>query len=143
MNSYTVSPEDASPDDVAALTELVAVIQHVQRTEDADGFLALFDADAVWVTGAGSRLVGLDVIADFTRQVLPGAMVDSSVTYDVDHIRFITPDLALTGVNQEYTDVTGEPLDPRSLGRPTYIWLRSGNTWRIVAGQNTTYIEGR
>ena len=22
---------------------------------------------------------------------------------DVDHIRFITPDLALTGVNQEYT----------------------------------------
>ena len=133
MNSYTVSPKDASPDDVAALTELVAVIQHVQRTEDVDGFLALFDADAVWVTGAGSRLVGLDVIADFTRQVLPGAMVDGSVTYDVDHIRFITPDLALTGVNQEYTDVTGEPLDPRSLGRPTYIWMRSGNTWRIVA----------
>ncbi len=143
MNSYTVSPKDASPDDVAALTQLVAVIQHVQRTEDVDGFLALFDADAVWVTGAGSRLVGLDVIADFTRQVLPGAMVDGSVTYDVDHIRFITPDLALTGVNQEYTDVTGEPLDPRSLGRPTYIWMRSGNTWRIVAGQNTTYIEGR
>ena len=143
MNSYTVSPEDASPDDVAALAELVAVLQQVQRTEDADGFLALFDADAVWVNGAGSRLVGLDVIADFTRQVLPGAMVDGSVTYDVDHIRFITPDLALTGVNQEYTDVTGEPLDPRSLGRPTYIWVRSGNSWRIVAGQNTTYIEGR
>ena len=80
MNSYTVSPKDASPDAVAALTELVAVIQHVQRTEDVDGFLALFDADAVWVTGAGSRLVGLDVIADFTRQVLPGAMVDGSVT---------------------------------------------------------------
>ena len=143
MNSYTVSPEDASPDDVAALIELVAVIEQVQRTEDADGFLALFDADAVWVTGAGLRLVGLDVIADFTRQVLPGAMVDGSVTYDVDHIRFITPDLALTGVNQEYTDVTGETLDPRSLGRPTYIWVRSGNSWRIVAGQNTTYIEGR
>ena len=141
MNSYTVSPADASPDDVAALAELVAVIQRVQRTEDADGFLALFDADAVWVNGAGSRLVGLDVIADFTRQVLPGSMVDGSVTYDVDHIRFITPDLALTGVNQEYTDVTGKPLDPRSLGRPTYIWIRSGDTWRIVAGQNTTYIE--
>ena len=141
MNSYTVSPEDASPDDVAALAELVAVIQQVQRTEDVDGFLALFDADAVWVNGAGSRLVGLDAIADFTRQVLPGAMVDGSVTYDVDHIRFITPDLALTGVDQEYTDVTGKPLDPRSLGRPTYIWIRSGDTWRIVAGQNTTHIE--
>lgn len=68
----------------------------------------------------------LDVIADFTRQVFPGATVDGSVTYHVDHIRFITPGLALTGVNQEYTDVTGEPLDPRSLGRPTYIWMRSG-----------------
>lgn len=58
MNSYTVSPEHAPPDDVAALVELVAVIQQVQRTEDTDGFLALFAADAVWVNGAGSRLVG-------------------------------------------------------------------------------------
>lgn len=68
-------------------------------------------------------------------------MVDGSVTYEVDHIRFIPPDLALTGVNQEYTDLAGKPLDPRSLGRPTYIWIRSGDTWRIVAGQNTTYTE--
>ena len=64
MNSYTVSPEDASPDDVAALIELVAVIEQVQRTEDADGFLALFDADAVWVTGAGLRLVGWGLRTD-------------------------------------------------------------------------------
>ena len=45
MNSHTVSPKNASPDDAAALAELVAVIQQVQRTEDVDGFLALFDAD--------------------------------------------------------------------------------------------------
>lgn len=140
MNSYTVSPENAPSDDVEALVDLVAFIEHVQRTENVEAFLSLFDPDAVWVNGAGSRLVGLDVIADFTRQVLPGAMADGSVTYDVDHIRFITPDIALTGVNQEYTDPDGTPLEPRSLGRPTYVWSRYRDSWRIVAGQNTTYV---
>lgn len=140
MNSYTVSPEHASPADVADLVDLVGFVQHVQRTEDVDGFLSLFDPDAVWVNGAGSRLVGLDVIADFTRQVLPGAMADGSVTYDVDHIRFITPDIALTGVNQEYTAPDGTALEPRSLGRPTYVWSRYRDSWRIVAGQNTTFV---
>lgn len=140
MNSYTVSPEHAPSDDVAALVELVAFIEHVQRTENVEGFLSLFDPDAIWVNGAGSRLVGLDVISDFTGRVLPGAMADGSVTYAVDHIRFITPDVVLTGVNQEYLAADGSSLEPRSLGRPTYVWTRYRDSWRIVAGQNTTYV---
>ena len=135
MNSYTVSPEDASPDDVDALTELVAVIQQVQRTEDTDGFLALFDADAVWVTGAGSRLVGLDVIADFTRQVLPGAMVDGSVTYDVDHIPFHHPepraDRRRPGVHRSDRRAPGSPL-----ARPPDIRLDA--QWEHLADRRRT-----
>ncbi|GIH25408.1 hypothetical protein Aph01nite_37180 [Acrocarpospora phusangensis] len=135
---HTIAPEGASSHDVERLVELVAVIERTQREEDVEGFLALFDADAVWVTGGGRRLVGLDTIAAFTRSVLPGAMADASVRYDVEHIRFVTPEVALTAVRQEYLDAEGKPLTPRSLGLPSYLWQRGAEgDWSIVAGQNT------
>ena len=34
-----------------------------------------------------------------------------SVTYEVEHIAFITSDVALTGVRQQYTDAAGSPLE--------------------------------
>ncbi|AGZ40546.1 hypothetical protein AFR_11285 [Actinoplanes friuliensis DSM 7358] len=122
------------------LTDLVAELERSQRQEDVDGFLALFDPSAVWVNGAGRRLIGLDEISEFTRGVLPGAMATGSVDYDVEHVAFITPDVALTGVRQQYTDLDGRPLAEDGAGSPTYVWIRTGSTWRIVAGQNTAVI---
>ena len=124
-----------------AVDELVARVAELERTqqhEDIEGFLALFNDDAVWVTGGGRRLVGLPAIADFTRTVLPGAMADGSVTYTVAHVLFITDDVALTGVNQQYVDLRGRRT---SAGLPTYIWRRREDTWCIIAGQNTAVVE--
>jgi uncharacterized protein (TIGR02246 family) len=135
---HTITPAEASSLDAGRLVELVALVERTQRGEDVEGFLALFDPEAVWVTGGGRRLVGLDTIAAFTRSVLPGAMADASVRYEVEHIRFVTPDVALTAVRQEYLTAEGEPLTPRSLGMPSYLWRRgAGGDWSIVAGQNT------
>jgi uncharacterized protein (TIGR02246 family) len=100
----TTSPSDAPADDVEALLRRVAELERTQQHEDVEGFLALFDPTAVWVTGGGVRLIGLDVIAEFTRRVLPGAMSDGSVTYEVEHVAFVQPDVALTGVRQQYLD---------------------------------------
>ena len=123
-------------DTVTELVKLVAVLERSQREEDVDGFLALFDEAAVWVTGGGRRLIGFDAISAFTREVLPGGMGGGSVDYVVERVRLITPDVALTGVRQQYTDRDGRAVaDGR--GNPTYIWLRTGDTWKIVAGQNT------
>ncbi|GAA1742820.1 SgcJ/EcaC family oxidoreductase [Luedemannella helvata] len=121
--------------DTEMLTGLVATIERTQRAEDVVGFLALFDPDAVWVTGGGRRLIGRTAIAEFTRAVLPGGMAGGSVTYKVEHIAFITDDVAVTGVNQQYTGPDGRPT---GAGLPTYVWRRAGGTWRIVVGQNTT-----
>lgn len=131
----SVFPPDAPAEDVQALIERVAVLERTQREEDGEGFLALFDSQAVWVTGGGRRLIGLDTIAEFTRKVLPGAMADGSVNYEVEHILFITPDVALTGVRQQYVDLQGNPT---GAGLPSYVWRRTDGTWRIVTGQNTT-----
>jgi uncharacterized protein (TIGR02246 family) len=135
MNSRpTVAPPGSSPEDVVALIARVAELERTQQKEDVQGFLDLFDPLAVWVTGGGKRLIGLEVISDFTRSVLPGAMSDGSVRYAVEHILFISPDVALTGVRQQYIDLNGHPT---SAGLPSYVWRRTGGAWKIITGQNT------
>src|SRR4051794_39673187 len=127
----TISPPAAPVHDVHDLIALVAELERAQQQEDVAGFLALFDPAAVWVNGAGRRLIGLPEIAEFTRGVLPGAMAEASVTYHVAHIAFVTPDVALTGVQQQYFDRDGQPSG--GAGSPSYLWSRTGDTWRIVA----------
>ncbi|MGH8894313.1 MAG: SgcJ/EcaC family oxidoreductase [Actinomycetes bacterium] len=137
----TVHPSDAASADTDALIEGVSTLERCQRQEDVDGFLELFDESAVWVNGAGRRLIGLDEIAAFTRQVLPGAFATGSVNYEVQHILFIRSDVALTGVRQEYLDAEGQPLGEAAFGSPSYVWRRRGDTWKIIAGQNTAVID--
>jgi uncharacterized protein (TIGR02246 family) len=130
----TVSPPQSSLKDVQTLVQRVAELERTQQQEDVQGFLALFDPLAVWVTGGGKRLIGLHVISDFTQTVLPGAMADGSVRYNVEHVLFISPDVVLTGVRQQYIDRAGNPT---SAGLPSYVWRRTDGVWRIIAGQNT------
>ena len=139
--SVTVHPSDASSADTDALIERVSNLERCQRQEDVDGFLDLFDEAAVWVNGAGRRLIGRDEIAAFTRQVLPGAFATGSVNYEVQHILFIRSDVALTGVRQEYVDAQGRPLPDAAFGSPSYVWRRNGDSWKIIAGQNTSVIQ--
>lgn len=116
---------------VAALVARVAGLERAQLSEDVDGFVELFDADAVWVSAGGVRLIGREAIAAFTAKVLPGAFANGTVRFEVEHVRFITPDVALTGVDQEYLDLERRSLTPRREGRPTYIWLRRDGQWRV------------
>jgi uncharacterized protein (TIGR02246 family) len=140
MTTPSVTPSSAPARDVHDLVGLVAELERSQQQEDVDGFLALFAPAAVWVNGAGRRLIGLDEISEFTRAVLPGAMADGSVTYEVEHVAFVTPDVALTGVRQQYLDGEGKPLVADGAGSPTYLWSRAGGIWKIVAGQNTAVV---
>jgi uncharacterized protein (TIGR02246 family) len=130
----SVSPAGPAPEAVEALVQRVAELERTQQQEDVEGFLALFDSLAVWVTSGGKRLIGLDVIAGFTRTVLPGAMSDGSVRYEVEHVLFIAPEVALTAVRQQYVDLAGRPT---AAGLPSYVWRRADGSWRIIAGQNT------
>ncbi len=131
-----------STKDAQELVAQVAELERTQLAEDVEGFAALFDEHAVWITGGGRRLVGRAAIAAFTREVLPGAFVTGSVRYDVAHIRFITEDVALTSVDQEYLTTDGQPVSPRQEGRPTYVWHRRDGRWLIASGQNTAVPSG-
>jgi uncharacterized protein (TIGR02246 family) len=130
---------DGVPDDVAGhLVERVSELESSQLEEDVDGFVALFLPHATWVTGGGRRLVGRNEIEQFTRSVLPGAFAQGSVRYDVELVRMLALDVAVTGVRQTYFDEHG---GASSHGLPTYVWTRVGNEWYLAVGQNTTVLQ--
>lgn len=130
---------DGVPDDVVSqLVARVSELECSQLGEDVDAFVALFLPQATWVTGGGLRLVGRDDIEEFTRSVLPGAFARGSVRYEVELVRILGPDVAVTGVSQTYFDEQGAASGH---GLPTYVWTRVGGDWYLAVGQNTTVLE--
>jgi uncharacterized protein (TIGR02246 family) len=103
--------------------------------------VGLLAPKAVWLIGGGRRLTGRDEIRAFTEKVLPGAMKDSTARYEVVHISFVRPDVAVANVRQRPVTHDGEPLDGQPEGRPVYVMAENEGRWEIVAAQNTIYIE--
>lgn len=136
MHSPTTE-NDTRQRDITAIEERVAELQSAQQTENVEGFISLFTPEAVWVTAHGKRLTGRDEIHDFTKKVLPGAMKDSTATYEVDHISFVRDDVAVVNVHQQPITHDGEPLDGAPHGSPVYVMAKEEGEWKISAGQNT------
>lgn len=134
----TPHSEPALSSETPALVHVVAALQHAQQHERVSDFVELFHDDATWVTGGGRRLIGRSEIAEFTAKVLPGAMSESTATYDVEHIVLIRPDVAVVSVRQRPVSLDGNPLEAVPEGRPTYVMAKDREgAWKIVAGQNT------
>jgi uncharacterized protein (TIGR02246 family) len=128
--------------EVAAIEERVSELEKAQQQESVEDFVGLLAAQAVWVTGGGRRLTGRDEIHAFTKKVLPGAMKDSTATYEVVHVSFVRPDVAVVNVRQRPVTHDGELLEGQPEGRPLYVMAEEEGQWEIVAAQNTIYIEG-
>ncbi|MGK5671804.1 SgcJ/EcaC family oxidoreductase [Micromonospora sp. URMC 106] len=123
--------------EIAAITQVVATVEHAQRNELVEEFVSLFREDAIWTTGAGKLLIGRDAIAAFTRQVLPGAMKGLVPSYEVVHVLFIRPDVAAVKVRQRYFSPAGELLTEQGEGTPMYVMSKEDGRWLLTANQNT------
>lgn len=122
--------------DLQAIREIVAAVEYSQNNELPEDFVALFRHDAIWTTGGGRRLFGRDAIAEFTRSVLPGGMAGTTVTFEVEHVLFIRPDVAAVKVRQVYR--TAEGLD---VGTPLFVMAKEDGRWLLSACQNTEVAE--
>jgi uncharacterized protein (TIGR02246 family) len=122
--------------EIPAIEQVVAVVEHSQNNELPDEFVSLFRADAIWTTGGGKRLFGRDAIAAFTHQVLPGAMRDTAVTFEVEHVLFIRPDVAAVKVRQVY-----QTPDGQEVGTPMFVMAKEDGHWRLTACQNTSVLD--
>lgn len=106
----TVMDQQTREAETEAIKQVIATIQHSQQNELPDEFVGLFRADAIWTTGHGKRLTGRDEISAFTHKVLPGAMKDSTATYEVVHVLFIRPDVAAVKAQAQYWTLEGQPI---------------------------------
>jgi uncharacterized protein (TIGR02246 family) len=136
-----MSKQAAQEVDVALIKETVAKLERAQQNERVFDFLRLFTAEPVWVTAHGRRLTGRDEIGEFTEQVLPGSMKERTARYEVVHISFLRPDVAVVNVRQRPVTHDGEPVQAQPEGRPVYVMTREQGQWLIAAGQNTQVKE--
>ncbi|MEV2214874.1 SgcJ/EcaC family oxidoreductase [Streptomyces sp. NPDC050997] len=117
--------------EIEAIKQVVATVEHAQNKELPDEFLSLFRADAIWTTGHGKRLFGRDAISTFTHQVLPGAMQGLTMTFELEHVLFIRPDVAAVKLRQVY-----QTPDGPDVGSPLWIMAKEGGRWCLTACQN-------
>ncbi len=129
MQIQPATAADSCRDDVDAITELVTDLERAQRNEQPAAFTGLFQTDTVWVTAHGKRLTGWDEINEFTHRVLPGAMRESTATYEVCHILFVRPDVAVVNVRQRPIFSDGSPVPDVPEGRPVYVLARNDGIW--------------
>lgn len=117
--------------DLDAIRQLVATVEHAQNNENPDEFLALFRSDAIWTTGGGKRLYGLDAISEFTRQALPGGMRGLTVGFELEHVLSIRPDVVAVKLRQVYQTPEGADV-----GSPLWVLAKEGGRWLLTACQN-------
>ncbi|MFD5897145.1 SgcJ/EcaC family oxidoreductase [Streptomyces sp. NPDC060366] len=117
--------------EIEAIKQVVATVEHAQNNELPDEFLSLFRADAIWTTGDGKRLFGHDAISAFTHQVLPGGMQGLTMTFELEHVLFIRPDVAAVKLRQMYQTPEGPDV-----GSPLWIMAKEDGRWLLTACQN-------
>ncbi|MBM7790543.1 SgcJ/EcaC family oxidoreductase [Tenggerimyces flavus] len=122
--------------DLEAILQVVATVEHAQNNELPDEFLQLFRSDAIWTTGGGKRLFGLEEISAFTHQVLPGGMAGLSMKFELEHVLFIRPDVAAVKLKQIYT--TPDGLD---IGSPLWVLAKENGKWLLTACQNIIVLD--
>lgn len=134
METTTIDQQTQEAE-IEAIKQVIAKLEHSQENELPEEFVGLFRADAIWTTGHGKRLTGRHEISSFTHQVLPGAMKDSTATYEVVDVLFIRPDVAAVKAHAQYWTLEGAPIG--NAGTPLYVMAKEDGQWRLVACQNT------
>nr|MDT0516219.1 SgcJ/EcaC family oxidoreductase [Streptomyces sp. DSM 41633] len=134
METTTIDQQTQEAE-IEAIKQVIAKLEHSQENELPEEFVGLFRADAIWTTGHGKRLTSRHEISSFTHQVLPGAMKDSTATYEVVDVLFIRPDVAAVKAHAQYWTLEGAPIG--NAGTPLYVMAKEDGQWRLVACQNT------
>ena len=126
-----------STDDMAAVRAVIAQTERAFNTHDPDLLVAPMADDVVTVGVNGARMMGRAAVLDAARAGFAGPLRDQYARYDVAHVSFPRPDVALVHKDATATDPDGTPVGVGHAMRALYVLVRGDDGWRIAARQNT------
>ena len=140
----TTAPIPTLHDATDAIHRLVEAAERLQS--DVDGFTALLTDDVVIVNFGGRRVRGRDAVRAAMEQALASPLADVTTTQQVDHLRFLRPDVALVECTKFVHD--GRPVDAvdgrrpglADRGRLTFVVVEHDSRWLIASAQTTPVV---
>ena len=126
-----------NPADEAAVCDLYQQLMDGWNRGSGDAFAAVFTEDGDLVAFDGTHFKGRKEIAPFHQQLFDKWMKGSRLVGQVEHVRFLSPDVALlhTVGGTVMRDKT-EPSPERD-SIQTLVTTRQNGEWRLAAFQNT------
>ena len=140
-------------EDESVIRQVVQRLEAAWNAADGAGFGASFTEDADFVNILGAHHTGRAAIAAGHEEILRTIYRGSRVSYTVERVRFIRPEVAVAFLRARLVSFLAvAPDDPRraSLGgaspredvaRPTMVLVKDRGTWKIVVFQNTRVAE--
>ena len=136
-----------------AIQQIVKQLESAWNAGDSVAYAAPFVDDADFVDVLGLHHNGRAPIEAGHRQIFDTIYRGSTVSYSVEGIRFVRPDVAIAFVRARLLSrLTVGVDDPRRTSqvgegiredhaRPTMILAKNNGKWRIVGFQNTRIAE--
>ena len=126
--------------DEQALRDIVAKLEAAWNSADVNAWCSLFADDVDFIHILGAHYSGRPAIEHGHRVIWDTIYKGSIVKYDVEKIRPVTPEAAVVFVlgSLKFFD---NGVERNVKARPTLGVQKSGDTWQIVAFQNTLAAE--
>jgi uncharacterized protein (TIGR02246 family) len=143
-NRPTLAVEGAEAQEaIDAVARLVEELQAGWDQRDADLSNRHFAADVMWGSPLGGTVQGYEKLHAIHVRLKQERRGGSSSRFEIVRVLAPTPGVAVAQVRRVALDPDGEPLKPSGniagsfseIG--LYVLVRRGDTWWLVAGQNT------
>ena len=125
-------------DDKAAITAVMAGMNHAWARNDAEAYGSLFTEDATYITFVGTYYSGRADIVECHRTLFAKFLKNTKLAAEISDIRFYGPDTAVvTGRGDTYKGATA-PRPAKLSKTQTCTFVREPDgQWRVAAFQNT------
>lgn len=144
-------PLTTQSDDDRAIRAVVARCEAAWNASDSVAWAACMAEDVNFTSVLGDRYQGREIVERGHRHIFDTIYKDSRMTFTVEGVRFIRPDVALAFVHQQLIS----RLPPSAVAstarqmkisdamhetqaRATLMLAKNGGQWHVVAFHNTT-----
>jgi len=134
--NMTTQAQTGSTADESQIRDLVKTMEDGWAKKDGAYFAKPFAENADYVVINGMYIKGRTAIAEAHQRIFDSIYKETFIKTEVQHIRFLRPDIAIVHYTGHMTGGAGEQkTDSRAI--ITITVEKSANGWQIAAFQNT------